>query len=99
MKLSYPIRLTNPDDDDPAATAYEATLPYYDPHYAGIMVADLRHSQHMTQEQLARKVNIPLNTLSAYERGKRNLPLERLAKIADALGMPVQHFYRVPVEP
>lgn len=84
------------DTPDPVAEAYAASLPFFDPSYAAIMVTDERRKRHITCERLAAMTGIPFNTLSAYERGKRNLPLERLNRIAEALTLPPEHFYRVP---
>ena len=52
-------------------------------------VRRLRQQRQMTQEQLALDAEIDLTYLGGIERGKRNPSLAVLARIADALSVPL----------
>ena len=43
---------------------------------------DLREDLDMTQQELAAKLNIRQSTLSQYENGQRQIPLNTLIKLA-----------------
>lgn len=55
----------------------------------------LRIQQHMTQEQLAEKVGIDKTQISKIEKGKRNLTLDTITKIANALGAKINFSIQV----
>lgn len=44
---------------------------------------DLREDHDLTQEQLAKKINITQRAYSHYENGEREIPLEILIRLAD----------------
>lgn len=44
---------------------------------------DLREDNDLTQNQIAKMLNIKQNTYSQYENGKREIPLSALCKLAD----------------
>jgi transcriptional regulator with XRE-family HTH domain len=52
-------------------------------------VRRLRQQRRMTQEQLAFDAGIDLTYLGGIERGKRNPSLGVMARIADALSVPL----------
>lgn len=52
-------------------------------------VRRLRQQRKMTQEQLAFEAEIDLTYLGGIERGKRNPSLLVMARIADALSVPL----------
>lgn len=54
---------------------------------AGEKIAELLAWSGMSQKQLAKKIDIPRTTLSAYILGRTPLPLHVAEKIADALGV------------
>lgn len=43
----------------------------------------LREEKRLTQKQIAKFLNIQQGTYSDYERGRRNIPLESLIKLAN----------------
>ena len=49
----------------------------------------IRTSKRMTQEQLAFEAEIDLTYMGGIERGRRNPSLLALARIADALSVPL----------
>lgn len=51
----------------------------------GIRIADLRRARHITQEQLAEKLDISVKHCSAVERGVSSLSLEKLVELCDIL--------------
>lgn len=51
----------------------------------GLRIAQRRKELHMTQEQLAEKVGISLQTVSCIELGKKAVRPENLAKLCTAL--------------
>jgi transcriptional regulator with XRE-family HTH domain len=52
-------------------------------------VRRLRQQKGLTQEQLAHEAEIDLTYLGGIERGKRNPSLLVMARIADALSIPL----------
>jgi transcriptional regulator with XRE-family HTH domain len=55
----------------------------------GRNVRRLRQQRKLTQEQLAFEAEIDLTYMGGIERGKRNPSLLVMARIADALGVPL----------
>jgi transcriptional regulator with XRE-family HTH domain len=55
----------------------------------GNNVRRLRQQRKLTQEQLAFEAEIDLTYMGAIERGKRNPSLLVMARIADALSVPL----------
>ena len=55
----------------------------------GYRLKELRLKQHLTQEHLAKKVGIDKTQISKIEKGKRNLTLETITRITNALGAKV----------
>lgn len=51
-----------------------------------------------TQDELARKAGIPQSNLSNIEKGKRDLTLTTLRKIAYGLGIPIREFFESELE-
>ena len=58
-------------------------------HKTGLAIVQLRKEQGISQYNLAIKANITFRYLSDIENGKRNLSLNILEKIANALGVKV----------
>lgn len=56
----------------------------------GKNVRKLRQQKRLTQEQLAFEAEIDLTYVGGIERGKRNPSLLVMARIADALSVPLQ---------
>ena len=59
------------------------------PAIVGRNVRRLRQKKGLTQEQLAFEANIDLTYVGGIERGKRNPSLLVMARIADALSVPL----------
>jgi transcriptional regulator with XRE-family HTH domain len=49
----------------------------------GISIANLRIDKDITQQDIAKYLNITQRTYSKYETGESNIPLDVLCKIAD----------------
>lgn len=66
----------------------------------GIRIKTERLSKGITQEKLAEKADISLNFMSLIENG-RNMSVDTLVKIAQALGVSVDYLLRdsIPIEP
>lgn len=47
---------------------------------------ELRQQKKLTQQQLAEKIGINVTQISKIEKGTRNLTIETIAKIVNALG-------------
>lgn len=60
----------------------------------GSRVRDLRKDHRWTQEQLAEKSGFHINYIGAVERGKKNITLLNLEKMAEALDVEVQELFR-----
>ena len=59
----------------------------------GINIRRLRNSLGLTQEQTAEAAQINVTYLSDVERGKRNISLINLARIAEAFGIPLSAMF------
>ncbi len=55
----------------------------------GNRVRELRQRKDWTQERLAAEAGLHRNYLGGIERGERNPTVTNVAKIAQALGMPI----------
>ena len=60
----------------------------------GKKVRSLRRSQELSQEKLAESADLDRTYISGIERGKRNVSIVNLAKIATALGVTVSKLLR-----
>lgn len=58
----------------------------------GDMIAALRNDRHMTQQELADKLNCSKQTISNYERGTRTPDYKTLEAIADILNTTMSMF-------
>lgn len=56
----------------------------------GKLIKSKRTSKGITQTHLADKLGIHKSTLSKYEKGMRNIPMEDIPAIAEGLGMGVE---------
>ena len=64
----------------------------------GRLISEVRWQQRMTQNELSLRCGVSQENLSRIERGKQNLSLEQLSRIADGLGVSV-HILLEPKEP
>ena len=62
----------------------------------GGTVRDLRRSQGLTLRQLAGLLEVSPATLSAVENGRTGISSARLVRVAEVLGVPVEHLLRPP---
>jgi phage repressor protein C with HTH and peptisase S24 domain len=53
-------------------------------------IAELREDRHLSQAELARRINENPQTLGRWEKGQRRVPQEALERIADVLGCRLQ---------
>lgn len=60
----------------------------------GKRLAALRKEQGLTQSQLGKMVEVTQQVIAEYERGFHNIPVYRLAMLADALGVPVEELLK-----
>lgn len=58
----------------------------------GKRIRSLRNEKRYTQQQLAKKAGIGLNTLRRYEANERQPNLDKLNKIVNALGISMNDF-------
>lgn len=56
----------------------------------GKRIKKLRLQKNLTQEQLAKELNLSKSSISYYERGDRNIPIDILIKLSD--------FFRVDID-
>lgn len=64
----------------------------------GQHVAKLRKQQGMSQEELSGRCGLDRTYISGIERGKRNLSLTNVFKLAKALGVPPKVLLDYPTE-
>jgi len=55
----------------------------------GQRIRRLREAKGWSQERLAAEAQLHATYLSEVEHGKRNIPLDNIAKLAEALGVPI----------
>lgn len=60
----------------------------------GKRLAELRREQGLTQGQLAERSQCSQQSIAEYETGRLNIPVGRLASIADALGVGVDELLK-----
>ena len=58
----------------------------------GERIKDARYYCKITQQQLGERIPISQSTISEYERGNIDIPIERLFLIAEVTGLDVQFF-------
>ena len=59
----------------------------------GCNIRRIRVEQGLTQGQLAVMANVGRSFLSEVERGKQNVSLDHLSKLADGLDVPITRFF------
>ncbi|CCC86039.1 uncharacterized HTH-type transcriptional regulator y4wC [Paenibacillus polymyxa M1] len=62
--------------------------------YVGERIRAIRKSKNFTQEQLGEKVGLPQPYIGGIERGERNISLETLERILEALESTPDEFFR-----
>lgn len=62
--------------------------------YVGERIRAIRKSKNYTQEQLGEKVGLPQPYIGGIERGERNISLETLERILEALETSPNEFFR-----
>lgn len=60
----------------------------------GGKIKEARLKAGLTQEELAKKLGIAPQNISAWENGKNPSKIETVSKIADALGVPLGYFMK-----
>jgi transcriptional regulator with XRE-family HTH domain len=58
----------------------------------GERVREVRTSLELTQQEVAEKAGLGLNTISRIERGQQGVNFENIARIADSLDIPFRDF-------
>ncbi len=59
----------------------------------GLRLKQIRESQGLSQEKLAELSGIHRTYISPVEQGKRNIALENIEKLADALNIDIRDFF------
>lgn len=62
----------------------------------GRRLRELRKLKGLSQEKMAEQAGVNAKYYSEIERGKRNVTLKVLAKIADNLGVTLEEIFRFP---
>ena len=60
----------------------------------GMRIAYLRKQRKLSQEELSFRSNVNKNYISDLENGRRNVSIEILGKIADALGISLEELFK-----
>ncbi len=63
----------------------------------GKRLAALRKEQGLTQSQIGERVDVTQQVIAEYEGGYRNIPVYRLATLAEALNVPVNDLMKESV--
>lgn len=61
--------------------------------YRDDLIRAQRAAKKLTQQQVADKSKVNINTYRAIENGKENIEVSTLQKVADALGLPMNHLF------
>ncbi len=64
----------------------------------GIKIAKLRKSKAISQEELAELSGLHRTYISDMERGRRNVSLENIEKVANALGQDIKELFNFDQE-
>ncbi|MBS2026464.1 MAG: helix-turn-helix transcriptional regulator [Deltaproteobacteria bacterium] len=59
-------------------------------------LAELRRQAGFTQEDFATRIEVTVKYLQKVERGRQNLTLETLVKVANGLGVDLDVFFQEP---
>lgn len=62
--------------------------------FIGALIRSERKKKEMTQEDLAAKVNLSVQAISNLERGETLPNLQSLVSLSEALGIPIQNFFK-----
>jgi transcriptional regulator with XRE-family HTH domain len=60
----------------------------------GKAVRELRVKQGLSQEALGARAKLHRTYIGMIERGEKNITLENIEKVSDALGMPISRFFQ-----
>lgn len=60
----------------------------------GHRIKELRQKQGLSQEQFAHLCGLDRTYMTSVENGKRNLSLQNIKKIADALGISISELFK-----
>ena len=60
----------------------------------GVRVRTLRNALGLSQEKLAEKAGVHRTYIGMIERGEKNITLSNIDKIANALGVPIDTFFK-----
>ncbi len=63
-----------------------------------LYLKEWRTEKRVSQEELARLTGIPQGALSLIERGRRDMTLRSLERIAEALGVEITVLFRTPLQ-
>ena len=64
-----------------------------------LFIAEWREHRHLTQQQLADRIDSTKSSVSRWESGARDITVNALSAIADALDCIVPDLYRSPDRP
>lgn len=60
----------------------------------GARIQSLRLKSHLSQEQLALKINMDRSYLASVETGRRNISIVNIEKIANGLDITLEEFFK-----
>jgi repressor LexA len=66
--------------------------------HVGEKIKKLRKENNLTQNQLAKKLNIAPTAVSAWERGSNRPLIDKLTIMSEIFNVPLQHFFDVEEE-
>lgn len=85
MPIKLHVDLPEPHDSGRAPAPKSDDLTFG----LGAVIRSVRQRRGMTQEALADAVGVVRTSITNLERGKQSLPMDKLLKLAAALGMDV----------
>ncbi len=68
-------------------------MPRYDTEYIGENIKTIRKKNKLSQKQLANLVGVSQAAIYYYESGKRDINMEMLSKMANALNVSISDFF------
>ncbi len=60
----------------------------------GASIRIIRQSKKITAKQIAQRIGVTEAAMTAYERGERKIPVERLIAICKILGITIEDLYQ-----
>ncbi|MHB8292376.1 MAG: helix-turn-helix domain-containing protein [bacterium] len=66
----------------------------WDKNYIGKNIKQKRKEFKLSQVKLGEIINVHYHSIQRYEQGIRQIPLNKLLKLAEYFNVPIEYFYK-----